>query len=87
MFIDGCFWHGCPVHGSQPRTNSDYWGPKIAGNVERDRRQESALRAAGWTVIRAWEHESAFTVADRIEALILETQGAKHSGPIDADGE
>src|SRR5690242_18827700 len=49
VFVDGCFWHGCPKHKGRPRTNADYWGPKISGNAERDRLQTSALEAAGWT--------------------------------------
>lgn len=57
IFIDGCFWHGCPIHGTSPATNRQYWGPKIAENRERDLRNTRDLEAAGWTVIRAWEHE------------------------------
>ncbi|MGH8995234.1 MAG: very short patch repair endonuclease [Acidimicrobiales bacterium] len=57
VFIDGCFWHRCPDHGSSPRSNTNYWGPKLAANVERDREVDSALRAVGWRVIRIWEHE------------------------------
>jgi DNA mismatch endonuclease (patch repair protein) len=57
VFIDGCYWHCCPDHGTQPRRNEDYWSAKLAGNVARDRRVDEALRSDGWTVIRAWEHE------------------------------
>lgn len=57
VFIDGCFWHGCPEHATYPKTNQDYWLPKLAENKERDDRQTSRLRDAGWNVIRAWEHE------------------------------
>lgn len=56
VFVDGCYWHSCPEHGTQPRSNADYWTPKLARNVERDREQDSALTAAGWTVVRIWEH-------------------------------
>ena len=56
VFIDGCFWHRCPEHGTLPRVNSHYWGPKLEGNVARDQRVDHALRAAGWTVLRIWEH-------------------------------
>jgi DNA mismatch endonuclease (patch repair protein) len=66
VFIDGCFWHGCPEHGSQPRSNSDYWAPKLARNIERDMETNSALEAAGWKVIRIWEHEDANRAARRI---------------------
>jgi DNA mismatch endonuclease, patch repair protein len=58
IFIDGCFWHCCPEHGSQPSANSWYWEPKLRRNVERDRAADAALGLAGWTVIRLWEHES-----------------------------
>ena len=57
VFVDGCFWHCCPEHGKQPRKNTDYWAPKLARNVDRDRDQNDSLIAAGWTVIRVWEHE------------------------------
>src|SRR4051812_43173262 len=56
-FIDGCYWHRCPIHGSEPKANADYWTAKLDGNVQRDRRVDAALLAEGWTVIRAWEHE------------------------------
>jgi DNA mismatch endonuclease (patch repair protein) len=69
-FIDGCYWHRCPAHGTEPKSNSDYWGPKLDANVRRDRRNDAALREAGWWVIRAWEHEDAELVADRIAAAV-----------------
>jgi DNA mismatch endonuclease (patch repair protein) len=58
VFVDGCFWHVCPVHGRQPTRNEWYWTPKLRRNVERDRRADAALAAAGWHVVRVWEHES-----------------------------
>jgi DNA mismatch endonuclease (patch repair protein) len=58
IFIDGCFWHGCPEHGRCPETNSAYWSPKLARNAERDREDDRALREAGWQVLRVWEHEA-----------------------------
>ena len=58
VFVDGCFWHCCPEHGSQPANNTWYWAPKLVRNVERDRAADSALAAAGWSVVRVWEHES-----------------------------
>lgn len=67
VFIDGCFWHGCPEHGRRPQVkNRHYWGPKIARNVERDIEHTQALAASGWTVLRFWEHEAPGTVALRI---------------------
>ena len=56
VFVDGCFWHACPEHGSKPRANEWYWGPKLVKNVERDRVNDAALILAGWTVVRLWEH-------------------------------
>ena len=56
VFIDGCFWHACPEHGSKPKSNEWYWSPKLTKNVERDRAVDDALSEAGWTVIRLWEH-------------------------------
>lgn len=56
VFIDGCFWHQCPEHGTVPKSNKDYWAPKLRRNVERDARTSRDLRRAGWTVLRIWEH-------------------------------
>lgn len=56
IFVDGCFWHRCPEHGSDPEGNSHYWRAKLDANVVRDRRNDLALREAGWTVLRLWEH-------------------------------
>lgn len=70
VFVDGCFWHGCPEHGVSPKTNTSYWGPKLRRNVERDRHNRSMLQDAGWTVIRIWEHvptdEAVRLVADAL---------------------
>jgi len=57
VFVDGCFWHGCPDHGVRPADNSDYWNEKIEGNIRRDERINSQLRKLSWTVMRLWEHE------------------------------
>lgn len=58
VFVDGCFWHSCPEHGRQPGVNGEYWSPKLEGNARRDGEQTAALQAAGWSVLRFWEHES-----------------------------
>lgn len=70
-FCDGCFWHGCEEHGRRPNVkNIHYWGPKIAGNMERDIRHTAVLEAAGWTVLRAWEHEDPGKTAERIAEAV-----------------
>jgi len=56
VFLDGCFWHGCPRCYRAPATNRRYWAEKVARNVARDRRQRQQLRRAGWRVLRIWEH-------------------------------
>jgi DNA mismatch endonuclease (patch repair protein) len=58
VFVDGCFWHACPDHGRNPAVNDWYWSPKLRKNVERDRAADEMLTAAGWSVVRVWEHES-----------------------------
>lgn len=63
VFIDGCFWHGCPVHAVQPKSNTTYWAPKLARNRERDLEVTAALLSRGWTVLRFWEHEPADSIA------------------------
>lgn len=67
VFVDGCFWHGCPKHFIMPKTNTDYWSTKISRNSERDTAVNRKLKDAGWTVIRVWEHEDSGAAADRIE--------------------
>ncbi len=66
VYVDGCFWHGCPDHGPVPRTNRDYWLAKISRNRERDAETDAALQDAGWLVIRSWEHEDPALAAARI---------------------
>lgn len=66
VFIDGCYWHGCPEHYVAPRTNPEFWSAKVAGNMARDRDTDQQLTAAGWTVLRFWEHESSAECAMRI---------------------
>lgn len=70
VFVDGCFWHVCPEHGREPTSNEWYWTPKLRRNVERDRAADTALSAAGWQVVRVWEHE---TLPSAVEAVIEAT--------------
>jgi DNA mismatch endonuclease (patch repair protein) len=79
VFVDGCFWHGCPAHATQPRTNADYWQPKLRGNHERDARVDDALERAGWRVVRVWEHEQPHLAALLIQAELLELRGLLQS--------
>jgi len=71
VFLDGCFWHGCPLHGEQPVANAEYWEAKIRRNRDRDLRNTQALTDAGWLVVRAWGHEDPEEVANRVEAAVL----------------
>jgi DNA mismatch endonuclease (patch repair protein) len=66
VFLDGCFWHGCPDHHTISRTNAEYWAGKVESNMRRDRETNDLLREAGWTVLRIWEHESAEKSAEKI---------------------
>ena len=70
VFIDGCFWHQCPDHATMPKANRDFWEPKLRRNVERDRENDAALEATGWTVLRFWEHEDPEDVAATIISAI-----------------
>ena len=70
VFVDGCFWHGCPRHHTQPTTNSEYWADKIASNIERDAETTAYLQQSGWTVLRFWEHEDPEAVADLVQESV-----------------
>jgi DNA mismatch endonuclease (patch repair protein) len=70
VFVDGCFWHSCPDHGGDPKTNSGWWRDKLEGNRERDIETDAALRRAGWEVVRVWEHEDPAAAARRIRDLV-----------------
>lgn len=70
VFVDGCYWHGCPEHFVLPKTNTDYWTAKIGRNQERDRETDERLTAAGWMVLRFWEHQSAEHCAAAVCAAV-----------------
>ena len=76
VFIDGCFWHGCPEHYVRPRSRGEFWSAKLRGNVDRDRRQTLALEEAGWRVVRIWEHE-VFECLENVVARVLAAQGPR----------
>lgn len=70
VFVDGCFWHACPEHGTNPTRNGGWWAEKLRRNVERDRETDAHLQALGWLVVRVWEHDSATCGADAVEATL-----------------
>lgn len=70
VFIDGCFWHGCPQHYSAPRTNESFWREKLRGNQERDRRNNRELADRGWRVLRFWECEVNSNLAGVVERIV-----------------
>ena len=70
VFVDGCFWHGCPEHGTQPKSNSEWWRDKIDANRQRDKDTTCRLEAQGWTVIRVWEHEPLGHALDRVRRAV-----------------
>lgn len=76
VFVDGCFWHGCPKHGTKPKSNISFWAEKLRMNIERDKDTNRILRRSGWTVIRVWEHEDPVTAARRIERVVR--SGGRH---------
>lgn len=70
VFLDGCFWHGCPQHATHPQANKEWWRAKLERNVARDRETTDHLVAAGWTVLRFWEHEAPEAIAQRVHAEV-----------------
>jgi DNA mismatch endonuclease (patch repair protein) len=76
VFIDGCFWHGCPEHYRPAKRNADFWDEKIKGNMARDIDTKTRLTESGWRVVRVWEHESPAAAAERVRVIV---QGASSS--------
>jgi DNA mismatch endonuclease, patch repair protein len=70
VFVDGCFWHGCPIHGVQPKVNSSYWFAKISLNRRRDQAVDENLIGLGWQAIRIWEHEDPREAAARVKSIV-----------------
>ena len=90
VFVDGCFWHGCPEHGVLPAANREWWTWKIARNKDRDADTDDRLDALGWHVLRIWEHVGATEAADRVEAELIKlgapsTLGQEHPGQDDQE--
>ncbi|MCO1616640.1 very short patch repair endonuclease [Micromonospora sp. CPM1] len=80
VFVDGCFWHGCPEHYRPSNRNSEFWSNKIEGNRDRDAQTDEKLAAAGWTVIRVWEHDDPHQAASRIAQAVLALRTSPHRG-------
>ncbi|MFC9531362.1 very short patch repair endonuclease [Streptomyces sp. NPDC056975] len=74
VFMDGCFWHGCPEHATQPKANAEWWRAKLDRNMARDRETTACLTTSGWIVLRFWEHEDPVEVAARVAAVVREAQ-------------
>jgi DNA mismatch endonuclease (patch repair protein) len=70
VLIDGCFWHGCPQHATQPKSNAEWWRNKLDRNMARDRETTEQLTALGWTVLRFWEHEDPKEVSAQVKAVV-----------------
>lgn len=73
IFVDGCFWHGCPEHATWPKQNADFWRQKIEANRQRDSDTNERLRSLGWTVLRFWSHESPAEAARTIAHMVATT--------------
>lgn len=76
VFVDGCFWHACPLHSTLPKANRAWWSEKLAANVARDRRNDEALARHGWEVIRIWEHDDVEIAASRIQEIVARDQSS-----------
>jgi DNA mismatch endonuclease, patch repair protein len=72
VFLDGCFWHGCPQHHTVAAANATFWADKVEGNRARDRDTDARLKAAGWVSVRVWEHEDPVEAAERVQAVVQE---------------
>jgi DNA mismatch endonuclease, patch repair protein len=77
VFVDGCFWHGCPEHYVPSKTNVSYWSDKIRGNRGRDRQTDQLLSGAGWIVIRIWAHENPAEAAERVARVVRDRQALR----------
>jgi DNA mismatch endonuclease (patch repair protein) len=77
IFVDGCFWHQCPVHSVPAKNNAAWWSEKLAANVARDAHTNTTLESQSWHVLRVWEHEDPIAVADSIELLVRKASPAR----------
>ena len=80
VFVDGCFWHGCPEHATWPKRNADFWRQKIEANRQRDADTNARLQANGWTALRFWSHESPIEAAKTVARVVAKVE-MKHRTP------
>lgn len=80
VYVDGCFWHSCPMHGTIPKANREWWVEKLRANWSRDRDADKVLAAAGWLVVRVWEHEDAAKAARLVRSLVTRRRRSKQRG-------
>ncbi|WP_411086971.1 very short patch repair endonuclease [Streptomyces sp. 061-3] len=79
VFLDGCFWHGCPDHATQPKANAEWWRQKLDRNMARDAETTEHLTAAGWKVLRFWEHEAPIRVAEQVAKVVDQERSARRA--------
>lgn len=82
IFVDGCFWHGCPEHATWPKQNAEFWRQKIEANRDRDADTNSRLLDAGWTVLRFWEHESPIRAAESVAQTVAMAKAKRCTSPV-----
>lgn len=87
VFVDGCYWHRCPLHATAPRTNAHWWAAKLERNVERDADTNLRLAEAGWTVLRFWEHEDSVDSAHQVVRTATELRLALTGDPASLDNQ
>lgn len=80
VFMDGCFWHGCPEHATQPKANAEWWRQKLDRNMARDAETTAHLVTEGWTVLRFWEHQSPVLVAEQVAEVVDSKKSAERTG-------
>ncbi|MEV4474192.1 very short patch repair endonuclease [Nonomuraea sp. NPDC049504] len=80
VFLDGCFWHGCPRHHTVAKTNASFWAEKVRRNRERDQETDRLLADAGWSVVRVWEHEDPSEAAQRVREIVERLRAGQQTG-------
>lgn len=79
VFVDGCFWHGCPKHATWPKRNAEFWRQKIEANRQRDADTNDRLRSLGWTVLRFWSHESPVEASKTVASAVIEVDSKRRA--------